>query len=293
MKRDAKRRRDEATRDGAGTFPATLTRRELIAQDTYELDFDLLGESIDFAAGQYSRIQLPTLNAPDKKGSRKFSFVNAPHDNRRVVIATRSGISGFKCTLCALQPGIPATVHKVKGGLRLPERPKRPTVLIGGGIGVVPFVSMLRDLDHRDRLADVTLLYLNRDPRSAAYLAELEELSRRRPGFRLVLSMTRHEGWAGETERFGHGLLGRLVEDISGWTTTSWARPAWSTPLSPLCGTRAETRAGSMTRTSPATSDAPRAGGRTVRRALVPLVDGVLMLILSFLEALLTHPWVG
>ena len=64
--------------------------------------------------------------------------------------------------------------------------------------------------NHRDRLADVTLLYLNRDPRSAAYLAELEELSRRRPGFRLVLSMTRHEGWAGETERFGHGLLGRL-----------------------------------------------------------------------------------
>ncbi len=68
MKRDAKRRRDEATRDGAGrdgagTFPATLTRRELITQDTYELDFDLLGESIDFAAGQYCRIQLPTLNA--------------------------------------------------------------------------------------------------------------------------------------------------------------------------------------------------------------------------------------
>jgi len=111
---------------------------------------------------------------------------------------------------------MPATVRKVKGSLGLVERPKRPTVLIGGGIGVVPFVSMLRDLDHRDRLADVTLLYLNRDPRSAAYLAELEELSRRRPGFRLVLSMTRHEGWAGETERFGHGLLGRLVDDISG-----------------------------------------------------------------------------
>lgn len=73
---------------------------------------------------------------------------------------------------------------------------------------------MLRDLDYHDRLADVTLLYLNRGPRSAA--RELEELSRRRPGFRVVLSMTRHEGWAGEPERIGHGLLGRFVDDISG-----------------------------------------------------------------------------
>ncbi|MEO8968811.1 MAG: FAD-dependent oxidoreductase [Solirubrobacteraceae bacterium] len=100
----------------------------------------------------------------DKKSSRKFSLVNAPHDNRRLVIATRSGATGYKHTLWGLRTGDEVVVQKVKGDLVLRDRPDRPVVLIAGGIGIAPFISILRDLDHRDRLRGVTLLYFNRTP---------------------------------------------------------------------------------------------------------------------------------
>lgn len=190
-------------------YDVTLTKRTEVADGTWELEFDLHGAAIQFAAGQYCRIELPTLDRGDRKASRKFSIVNAPHDNRHLVVATRAGLSGYKCTLCALLPGAPATVRKIKGSFVLPERPSRPLVLVAGGIGIAPFISMLRDLDQHDRLTDVSLLYFNRTPASSAYLPELEEMAARRPGFRLVLSMTRHPAWTGTTSQLDAELLAR------------------------------------------------------------------------------------
>lgn len=193
-------------------YDVTLTRRTLVAEGTWELDFDLQGAAIDFSAGQYCRIELPTLDREDRKNSRKFSIVNAPHDNRRLVVVTRAGSTGYKCTFCALPPGAPATARKVKGAFLLPDRPPRPLVFIAGGIGIAPFMSMLRDLDHRDRLADVTLLYFNRSPATTAYLSELEHLAARRTGFHLVPSMTRHPEWSGTTARLTTELLTGLFD---------------------------------------------------------------------------------
>lgn len=205
---------------------ATLRHRRLVAEGTWELDFDLGGDTLEFAAGQYCRVGLPRLDAPDKKGSRKFSIVNAPHDNGHVVVATRSGVTGYKCTLCALLPGERATIEKVKGRFVLPARLRRPVVFVAGGIGIAPFMSMLRDLEHRGRLEQVTLLYFNRNPQSAAYLAELEEMAHARPGFRLVLAMTRHEPWQGVQERLSGQLLSRLLGDIGRYDVYVVGTPA-------------------------------------------------------------------
>lgn len=198
-------------------IPATLTRKELVADDTYELEFDLHGRTIDFAAGQYCRIALPRLLAPDRKTSRKFSLINPPQQNDRVVITTRTGVTGYKCTLCALDIGDEVQVQKIKGKLVLPAEPTRPLVFIAGGIGVVPFVSMLHDLEHRGQLNDVTLLYFNRTPETAPYLADLQDLARRHPGFRLALSMTRHTPWTGETQRLNAEFLVRLLGDLNAY----------------------------------------------------------------------------
>ena len=193
---------------------ATLSRKELIAEDTYEMEFDLGGQSVDFAAGQYCRVAVPELRFADRKNSRKFSIVNAPHDDDRIVITTRTGTTGYKCTLCSLEPGDTVTIRKIKGKLVLPATVRRPLVFIAGGIGIVPFISMLRDLEHRDQLEDVTLLYFNRTPETAAYLAELQDMSGRHPGLRLVPSMTRHTRWEGETERLSEPFLTRLLGEL-------------------------------------------------------------------------------
>ena len=135
-------------RSGA-SVDATLTRKELIAEDTYELEFDLGGRTLDFAAGQYCRVALPRLDSPDRRARG-----SSPSSTRRrttgAVITTRMGVTGYKCTLCGLQPGAPVRVEKVKGA-RAARPVTRPLVFVAGGIGIVPFISMLRDLEHRGR----------------------------------------------------------------------------------------------------------------------------------------------
>lgn len=139
--------------------------------------------------------------------------MNAPHDNTHLTVATRMGVTGFKCSMCALPPGAEAELGKVKGKLTLPGKVSDPLVFVAGGIGIVPFVSMLRDLAHRDpsALDLVTLLYFNRGPAATAYRDELEQLQRHHRGLTVTMSMTRDESWSGERGRLGDPLLERVV----------------------------------------------------------------------------------
>ena len=190
---------------------ATLRRRTLIAEDTWELDFGLDGGSVEFAAGQYCRVELPQLEPSKEKTSRKFSLVNPPQEDDHAVVVTRTGVSEYKRALCSLQPGGAARLRKVKGKLVLPRTITRPLAFIAGGIGIAPFVSMLGDLRSRGQLHDVTLLYFNRTAATAAYVPELQRLAEEERGLRLLLSMTREPAWRGSTGRLDAQVLRDLL----------------------------------------------------------------------------------
>ena len=74
--------------------------------------------------------------------------------------------------------------------MSLHDEPDRAIVMIAGGIGITPFMSMLRSEAQADRLRPMVLLYSNSRPENAAYLDELRKLEQRLDGFRLVLTMT-------------------------------------------------------------------------------------------------------
>ena len=57
-------------------------------------------------------------------------------------------------------------------------------VFIAGGIGVTPFRSLLKQLDHDKKPINVTLLYSNRD-QNIVYKEELEEIAKNNPQFKI------------------------------------------------------------------------------------------------------------
>jgi ferredoxin-NADP reductase len=171
-------------------------------------------EKIEFSAGQYCRLKLPKLDDTNENRSRKFSILNSPDDNRRLIIATRSGVTHYKTTLLNLQPGEQVTIEKIKGKLILPNTLARPLVFIAGGIGIVPFISMLRDLDHNGDIRGITLLYFNRTQASSPYLEELQQLAVAYSEFRLVLIMTRDPGWQGEIAKLSEQLFSMLIARV-------------------------------------------------------------------------------
>jgi ferredoxin-NADP reductase len=121
--------------------------------------------------------------------------------------------------------------------MSLHDDPDRAIVMIAGGIGITPFISMLRSEAQAERPRPMALLYSNHRPENAAYLHELRELEQRLGGFRLVLTMTGmkdSEGWAwrNKAHRCRHGERGHRDSDQS---------PGWKWPRSKTrCGCHAD-----------------------------------------------------
>jgi len=82
-------------------------------------------------------------------------------------------------------------------------------MLIAGGSGVVPLMSMLRTRAAASNGAPARLLYSSRSERHIIYRGELDRLHGARDGFILTHTLTREvpDGWTGERGRIGRVML--------------------------------------------------------------------------------------
>jgi ferredoxin-NADP reductase len=178
------------------------------------VEFDLLGQPVEFRPGQFFYVTLLDPPYTDARGPRRhFSIVNSPNEKGTLALTTRLRDSGFKRSLRDLPIGAAVEVGPIAGRFTLPEDRSRPLVFIAGGIGITPFRSMLRYVQEERLDYRITLLYSNRDRGSAAFLDELEALAAQNPYLRLVLTMTDDPAWRGERRRIDAALLREYLGD--------------------------------------------------------------------------------
>jgi ferredoxin-NADP reductase len=195
------------------TTEVRLLRRERIAHATTAFHFSKPA-GFTFKAGQAVDLILPGANAAEgDDGRHAFSIVSAPHENE-LVFATRMRDSAFKNALKDLPIGSAAQIDGPFGALTLHRDAARPAVLIAGGIGITPFISILRRAASEEPQRRITLLYANRRPQDSAFLAELQRLAQENSGLRLVATMTamRDSGaaWPGETRPIDQALVSEI-----------------------------------------------------------------------------------
>lgn len=191
------------------TFDVQLRRREQIADGTMAFHFSKPA-GFAFKAGQALELILVGERATEgDDGRHAFSIVSAPHESE-LVIATRMRDSAFKNALGNLPLGSSFQVDGPFGTLTLHKDAARPAVLIAGGIGITPFISMLRQAAREPARRRITLLYSNKRPEDGAFLAELQQLAQDEQ-VRLVATMTQMcrsaRAWTGETRRIDEALL--------------------------------------------------------------------------------------
>lgn len=200
------------------THEVRLTGRDEIAAGTMAFHFEKPA-GFSFKPGQ--AIDLILMNPPSAEaasGRHTFSLVSAPFQST-LTIATRLRDSAFKRALRALPIDSPARLEGPFGSLTLHGNHARPAVFIAGGIGITPFMSILRQAA-RDQLPQrLTLLYSNRRPEDAAFLAELQEIERCNKNFRLVATMTEmHKSslpWQGGTGLIDRDLVISVGKDLA------------------------------------------------------------------------------
>jgi methionine sulfoxide reductase heme-binding subunit len=151
-----------------------ILEQKNIAEKTCEVFFGLHGKEFNFLAGQYISVGVPKLLYSDPKGaSRVFSISSSPNDKNKLSVAFRDSGSGFKRTLMELPLGSLVDIEGPFGYFTLPKDTSHPLVFIAGGIGITPFLSMIRLATEQKLAHKITLLYANRNAGSAAYLEEL------------------------------------------------------------------------------------------------------------------------
>ncbi|OGN08436.1 MAG: hypothetical protein A2750_01805 [Candidatus Yanofskybacteria bacterium RIFCSPHIGHO2_01_FULL_45_42] len=164
----------------------TIISVKQVAKRTIEVAIKVPAD-FSFRAGQWIQLILPELKYPDLKGNtRMFSIASSPNRKGELNIIFRSGPSGYKRTLTKMEPGTEVIFSGPYGSMELPQDTSRPFVIIAGGVGVAPFLSMIRFSSETASGHKVSLIYANIHKEETAYLDELLRIEKENPDFKLL-----------------------------------------------------------------------------------------------------------
>jgi ferredoxin-NADP reductase len=181
---------------------AVISDKKEIAKGTLMVELEILGDEVEFKPGQFFMLEL--INPPynDDKGSKRyFSIVNSPRKKGILVMVTRLSDSAFKKSLNELAIGTEVYVDNIAGNFTLPNDKKKPLVFIAGGVGITPFMSMLRYVNEEELDYEITLIYSNRNNESTAFFEELKEIGEKNKNIKVIFTMTDDANWNGDKRR--------------------------------------------------------------------------------------------
>jgi ferredoxin-NADP reductase len=174
----------------------------------------------DFKPGQSADLTLSNPPETDAEGNtRTFSIASPPFESQ-LIFATRMRDTAFKRSLKKMPLGTEVKIDSPMGSFTLHKNSAKPAVFLAGGIGITPFISIVRQADH-DRLPHKLRLFCsNRRPEDTPFLDTLRMLEKSNPNFQLVCTMTEmsksKKEWKGETGLINQEMLSRHLTNLQG-----------------------------------------------------------------------------
>ncbi|MER6973005.1 benzoate 1,2-dioxygenase electron transfer component BenC [Nocardioides sp. NPDC000445] len=169
----------EVAKTGAASYTGTVVGLDRLSPTTVELAIDIPNRGeLAFLPGQYVNIAVPGTEV-----TRSYSFANAPHEERLVFLVklTPGGAMSTWLTERAAV-GDEVTFTGPNGSFFLREA-RRPVLMLAGGTGLAPVLSMLRQLDVDGCDRGGRLVHGVSTDDDLVKLDEVEELVSRLPGF--------------------------------------------------------------------------------------------------------------
>lgn len=198
-------------------YSVKLLKREEVAEGTISFFFEKPA-GFTQKAGQYIDMTLINPSETDAEGNtRAFSLVSAPHEPD-LQIATRMRNTAFKRILKSMPIGEEVSIDGPMGSFVLHNDTAKPAVFLAGGIGITPFVSMIRHAAKEKLPHKIFLFYSNRRPEDAAFLEELEEMEKINSNYKFIGTMTDMDNsiksWKGETGYITKEMVMKYIPDL-------------------------------------------------------------------------------
>ena len=170
----------------------TLHEKKEIGRDIYEFIFHT-NHRFSYEAGQYLQWVLPH-KTQDSRGTRRyFTIASSPKEEFvRLGVKFNSPSSSFKKKLKSMKKGDSLYAGPLDGDFVLSESAKKVT-FIAGGIGITPFVGMLRFLMEEPDSPEITFFNCNSRERDVSYL-DLLKTAEAELGMNLIHVLSRDEG---------------------------------------------------------------------------------------------------
>lgn len=180
---------------------AKVTRVERFTKDTVTLELQPTRQWKGFEAGQFVQIGV-VINGV--RHTRCFSPANSQHSkDGRIELTIKAHPDGFVSRYLReeAEPGLVVELSPAAGVFRLPEERPGKLLLLSGGSGITPVLSMLRTLADEGYTGDVTFLHYCDTVDDVPHSDTLREIAAAHANVTLLIASTA-PGGGGDLEGF-------------------------------------------------------------------------------------------
>ena len=176
--------------------------------DTWSLHFE--GKHIDYKPGQFMAIRL----IRDGKVSEAHPFTISSSPTMNGLSITVKSVGDFTSTIGETKTSDRAYIDAPYGAFSFLDHDARDLVFIAGGIGITPFMSMLRYMYDRKLERNIVLMWGNKAERDIPFREELEKMAGEMPSLNVVHIMSRQDDWPGEKGYMDKGKLKKYISNF-------------------------------------------------------------------------------
>ncbi len=176
--------------------------------DTWTLSFD--GNFPVFKPGQFMLIRLVRNGTISE--SHPFTISSSPTGNR-LSISIKS-VGDFTSTISRTRIADYAYIEEPYGIFSFLSYDADDLILIAAGIGITPFMSMLRYINDKKLEKNIVLLWGNKTEKDIVFRDELEKMGREMTSLKLVHVMSQQDDWQGEKGHIDTERIKKYVDNF-------------------------------------------------------------------------------
>lgn len=170
------------------------------------------GESLHYAPGQFGFFRISSEGVQGEE--HPFTISSSPIDRTHLSITVKA-LGDYTKKIHLLKIGDTVTVDGPYGKFTyMDDHRESSTVLIAGGVGITPFLSMLQHMKHADSQRRVLLIWAVRKKEDLIQYHIFQDIQNQMPNFTFIPIVSNDETWSGEKGMLDPSRIKMLTENF-------------------------------------------------------------------------------